>query len=145
MKLLLSCALSASLHGAAAEGLLDARNWLPTLGPNFDAAVTQVEALSHVASISKTFLGVCSDPDINTVPMYCHDELVAVLSSSRELDRNATRSCQRGLHCAASATARCSRGAGDSRGRGAAARAAMWQRTGGKMDPEQGRSRRRRA
>ena len=45
MKLLLSCALSASLQGAAAEGLLDARNWLPTLGPNFDAVVTQVEAL----------------------------------------------------------------------------------------------------
>ena len=94
MKLLLWCALAASLQGTAVEAVYDEQKWLPTLGPNFDAAVTQVEALSHVASISKTFLGVCSDPGINTVPMYCHDELVAVLSSSRELDRNATRSCQ---------------------------------------------------
>ena len=85
MKLLLWCAWAASLQGTAVEAVYDEQKWLPTLGPNFDAAVTQVEALSHVASISKTFLGVCSDPDINTVPMYCHDELVAVLSSSRAL------------------------------------------------------------
>ena len=94
MKLLLWCASAASLQGATVEAAYSADAWLPPLGPSFDAAVTQVEALSHIASISKTFLGVCSDPGINTVPKYCHDELVAVLSSSRELDRNATRSCQ---------------------------------------------------
>mgnify|MGYP001463298545 CR=1 FL=1 len=94
MKLLLWCALSASLQGTAVEAVYDEQKWLPTLGPNFDAAVTQVEALSYVASISKPFLGVCSDPDIHTVPKECHNELVGVLSKSKELDRNATRACQ---------------------------------------------------
>ena len=93
MKLLLWCASAASLQGVAVEAAYRAEVWLPPLGPNFDAAVTQVDALSYVASISKTFLGVCSDPDIHTVPKECHDELVGVLSKSKEVDRNATREC----------------------------------------------------
>ena len=94
MKLLLSCALSASLHGAAAEGLLDARNWLPTLGPNFDAAAAQVEALSYVQYVRRKTLSVCRDPKGNALPKHCHDALVDALSFSKELDRNATRECQ---------------------------------------------------
>ena len=91
MKLLLSCALSASLQGAAAEGLLDARNWLPTLGPNFDAAAAQVEALSYVQYVRRKTLSVCRDPKGNALPKHCHDALVDALSFSKELDRNATR------------------------------------------------------
>ena len=94
MKLLLSCALSASLQGAAAEGLLDARNWLPTLGPNFDAAAAQVEALSYVQYVRRKTLSVCRDPKGNALPKHCHDALVDALSFSKELDRNATRECQ---------------------------------------------------
>ena len=94
MKLLLSCALSASLHGAAAEGLLDARNWLPTLGPNFDAAAAQVEALSYVQYVRRKTLSVCRDPKGNALPKHCHDALVDALSFSKKLDRNATRECQ---------------------------------------------------
>ena len=94
MKLLLSCALSARLHGAAAEGLLDARNWLPTLGPNFDAAAAQVEALSYVQYVRRKTLSVCRDPKGNALPKHCHDALVDALSFSKELDRNATRECQ---------------------------------------------------
>ena len=94
MKLLLSCALSASLHGAAAEGMLDARNWLPNLGPNFDAAAAQVEALSYVQYVRRKTLSVCRDPKGNALPKHCHDALVDALSFSKELDRNATRECQ---------------------------------------------------
>ena len=94
MKLLLSCALSASLQGAAAEGLLDARNWLPTLGPNFDAAAAQVEALSYVQYVRRKTLSVCRDPKGNALPKHCHDALVDALSFSKKLDRNATRECQ---------------------------------------------------
>lgn len=105
MKLLLWCASAASLQGVAAEGLLDARNWLPTLGPNFDAAVTEVEALSYLEFGVKFFLKRCRDDGTDTIPKECHDALVRALSLSKELDRNATRECER--TCAALAGYRC--------------------------------------
>ena len=104
MKLLLWCASAASLQGVAADDLL-ARNWLPTLGPNFDAAVTEVDALSYLEFGVKYFLHQCRDKETITIPKVCHDELVDALSFSKKLDRNASRECER--TCAALAGYRC--------------------------------------
>ena len=94
MKLLLWCALAASLQGTAVEAVYDEQKWLPTLGPNFDAAAAQVEALSYVQYVRRKTLSVCRDPKGNALPKHCHDALVDALSFSKELDRNATRECQ---------------------------------------------------
>ena len=91
MKLLLWCALSASLHGAAAEPLPGARAGLPSLGPNFAVAVDQVLDLSYVP---KYYLKICRDDDDFFFKKSCHDTLVDVLSLSKELDKNATRVCE---------------------------------------------------
>ena len=91
MQLLLWCALSASLHGAAAEPLPGARAGLPSLGPKFAVAVDQVLDLSYVP---KYYLKKCRDDDDFFFKKSCHDTLVDVLSLSKELDKNATRVCE---------------------------------------------------
>ena len=105
MKLLLWCAWAASLQGTAVEAVYDEQKWLPTLGPNFDAAAAQVEALSYVQYVRRKTLSVCRDPKGNALPKHCHDALVDALSFSKKLDRNASRECER--TCAALAGYRC--------------------------------------
>ena len=95
MKLLLWCAWAASLHGAAAEPLPNARAGLPSLGPNFAAAVDQVLDLSYVEFWVKDYLKICRDDDDFFFKKSCHDTLVDVLSLSKEQERNATRECER--------------------------------------------------
>ena len=95
MKLLLWCALSASLHGAAAEPLPNARAGLPSLGPSFAKAVDQVLDLSYVEFWVKDYLKICRDDDDFFFKKSCHDTLVDVLSLSKEQERNATRECER--------------------------------------------------
>ena len=100
MKLLLSCALSASLHGAAAEvplGGARARR-LPSLGPNFDAAVDQVlrpvHPVQYVASRTTSVSAAIQWSLFFSKQRHDCPGSTDGLSFSKELDRNATRECQ---------------------------------------------------